>query len=148
MVIDEARDRDHKVGIVYIDLDEFKPINDLHGHHVGDEVLKIITRRVQDSLRVSDTTARLGGDEFGLILPGIKVPTDIESIMPKVLAAIKEPVVIGDNRMVVYGSCGVAIYPDHSRDYNALCRFADTAMYRAKEASDTYEVYSGSADPA
>ena len=141
LVIDDAREREHKVGVVYIDLDEFKPINDQYGHHAGDEALRLITERMQRVLRLSDTTARLGGDEFGLILPGIHVPTDIESIMPKVLAAIREPLDIDGKQMTVYGSCGVAIFPDHSQDFNALCRYADTAMYRAKERSDNYLVY-------
>lgn len=140
-VIEEARGRDHRVGVVYIDLDEFKPINDIHGHHMGDEALKVITSRLEGVLRLSDTTARLGGDEFGLILPGIHVPTDIESIMPKVLAAIREPILINDVEVVVYGSCGVSIYPTHSEDFNTLCQYADTAMYRAKKKQDNYIVY-------
>ena len=139
--IDEARERAHKVGVVYIDLDGFKPINDEHGHHMGDEALKAVATRLRRVLRLSDTAARLGGDEFGLILPGIHVPEDIEIIMPKILAAIREPIRVGDVEFVVRGSCGVAIYPNHSRDYDALCRFADAAMYRAKEQRDSYQVF-------
>ena len=148
--IDEAREREHKVGVVYIDLDGFKPINDEHGHHMGDEALKVVAKRLRQVLRLSDTAARLGGDEFGLILPGIHVPEDIEVIMPKILAAIREPIRVGDEEIVVRGSCGVAIYPNHSRDYDALCRFADAAMYRAKERSDSYQVFQEGlqADPA
>jgi len=141
LVIDEAKEREHKVGVVYIDLDEFKPINDKYGHHHGDQALRTLTRRIQGQLRLSDTTARLGGDEFGLILPGINVPTDVESIMPKVLAAIREPIEIEGNSVSVFGSCGVAIFPDHSVEYNTLCRYADTAMYKAKEQSDSYLVF-------
>ena len=137
-VTETAAELDHKVGVVYLDLDGFKPVNDLHGHHMGDEALKIVANRLTQVLRLSDTTARLGGDEFGLILPGIHVPHDIEVIMPKVLAAIKEPMFVGDAEIVVYGSCGVSIYPDDSEDYNALCRYADTAMYRAKEHRDSF----------
>lgn len=139
--ISDAHEREHKVGVVYIDLDGFKPVNDLLGHHIGDEALRTVARRLQRVLRLSDTTARLGGDEFALILPGIHVPTDIEIILPKVLAAIREPIRIDNLDVVVRGSCGVAIYPDHSHDHAALCRFADKAMYHAKEQTDTYLVY-------
>jgi len=148
--IDDAREREHKVGVVYIDLDGFKPINDEHGHHMGDEALKAVAERLRRVLRLSDTTARLGGDEFGLILPGIHVPDDIDTIMPKILAAIREPIRVDDVEFVVRGSCGVSIYPNHSRDYDALCRFADAAMYRAKERKDSYQVFQEDlqADPA
>jgi diguanylate cyclase (GGDEF)-like protein len=140
-VTETALELEHKVGVVYMDLDGFKPVNDTHGHHMGDEALKIVADRLTKVLRLSDTTARLGGDEFGLILPGIHVPNDIESIMPKILAAIRAPMYVGDAEVVVFGSCGVSIYPDHSKDYNILCRYADTAMYRAKEKQDSFLVF-------
>jgi len=139
--IDQARERRQKVGVVYIDLDGFKPINDLLGHHMGDEALKAVALRLQQILRVSDTTARLGGDEFALILPGIHVPDDIEIIMPKVLSAIKEPIHINGVNVVVRASCGVAIFPNHSEDHSALCRYADIAMYHAKKQHDAYLVF-------
>ena len=139
--IDEAQERKHKLGVVYIDLDDFKPVNDNHGHHMGDAALKIVADRLKKVLRLSDTTARLGGDEFGLILPAIHVPDDIESIMPKILAAIREPIEIDGVQFSLRGSCGVAIFPNHSTNHDDLCRFADTAMYRAKEQSDAYLVF-------
>jgi diguanylate cyclase (GGDEF)-like protein len=140
-VIDEAKQRQQKVGVVYIDLDGFKPINDLLGHHVGDEALKAIAVRLQKIVRLSDTTARLGGDEFALILPGIHVPGDIEVILPKVLAAVKEPIRINGVDVVVKASCGVSVFPNHSADHNTLCRYADLAMYRAKEKHDSYLLF-------
>jgi len=139
--IEDAQERQHKVGVVYIDLDGFKPINDLLGHHMGDEALKAVATRLQKILRLSDTTARLGGDEFALILPGINVPVDIDAIMPKVLAAIKEPICINGVDVVVKASCGVSIFPDHSEEYSALCRYADMAMYHAKEKHDAYLIF-------
>ncbi len=139
--IEDAQERQHKVGVVYIDLDGFKPINDLLGHHMGDEALKAVATRLQKILRLSDTTARLGGDEFALILPGINVPVDIDAIMPKVLAAIKEPICIHGVDVVVKASCGVSIFPDHSEEYSALCRYADMAMYHAKEKHDAYLIF-------
>lgn len=140
-VIGEAREREQKVAIVYLDLDGFKPVNDLLGHHIGDEALQAVARRLQNVLRLSDTTARLGGDEFALILPGIHVPTDIQIIMPKILAAIREPIKVDRLDVVVHASCGVAIFPDHSTDHSELCRYADKAMYLAKEQHNTYLIY-------
>ena len=139
--IAEAGERDQKVAVVYIDLDGFKPINDLLGHHMGDEALKAVANRLNKLLRLADTTARLGGDEFALILSGIRLPYDIDTIMPKVLAEIKEPINVNGINMVVRASCGVAVYPVHSEDHSALCRYADMAMYRAKEKKDTYLIY-------
>ena len=139
--IEQAQERRHKVGVVYLDLDGFKPINDLMGHHVGDEALKAVAKRLRGSLRLSDTTARMGGDEFALIIPGIHVPVDIQNILPKVLAAVREPITIDGVDVVVKASCGVAIYPVHAEDDSALCRYADMAMYRAKEISDTWVMF-------
>ncbi len=139
--IDQSRERRQKVGVVYIDLDGFKPINDLLGHHMGDEALKAVALRLQQVLRVSDTTARLGGDEFALILPGIHVPDDIEVIMPKILSAVREPIHINGVDIVVRASCGVAIFPNHSEDHSTLCRYADMAMYHAKKKHDAYLVF-------
>lgn len=139
--IGEAQNRGQKVAVVYIDLDGFKPINDLLGHHMGDEALKAVASRLSTILRLADTTARLGGDEFALILPGIRLPYDIDSIMPKVLAAIKEPITVNGVDMVVKASCGIAVFPVHSEDHSTLCRFADIAMYRAKDVQDTYVIY-------
>ncbi|MDX1735076.1 MAG: GGDEF domain-containing protein [Halioglobus sp.] len=139
--IDEAGERKQNVGVVYIDLDGFKPVNDTHGHHIGDEALRTIAERIQHAVRLSDTTARIGGDEFGLILPGIHVPRDIEFIIPKVMNAIRKPIRMDDLEVVIDASCGVSIFPNHSQDYNDLCRYADTAMYRAKSNSDSYLVY-------
>ncbi|MCR9104511.1 MAG: GGDEF domain-containing protein [Gammaproteobacteria bacterium] len=139
--INEANERTQTVGVVYIDLDGFKPVNDTHGHHTGDELLRAVAERLQQTLRLSDTTARLGGDEFGLILPGIRVPDDIENIMPKILAAIRKPIHIDGEEIIVRGSCGVSVFPMHGEDYTDLCKYADTAMYRAKVRSDSYIIY-------
>lgn len=139
--IDQARERNHKVGVVYIDLDGFKPINDLLGHHMGDEALRTVAQRLQRILRLSDTTARLGGDEFSLILPGIHVPDDIEVIMPKILEVIRQPIKIDGVDVVVRASCGISIFPNHAEDHNTLCRYADTAMYIAKEKRDAYILF-------
>lgn len=140
--INECSNRKQKLAVVYIDLDGFKPVNDQYGHHVGDELLKIISQRLETLLRTSDTVARLGGDEFSLILPGINVPADINMVVSKVLATIREPIHIEGHEITVYGSAGISVYPDHSEDTNTLCKQADEAMYRAKKQHDTYVYYS------
>lgn len=139
--IDEARERHQRLAVVYLDLDGFKPINDLLGHHVGDEALRVVAQRLRHVLRLSDTAARLGGDEFALILPGIHLPIDLELIMPKVLETIRETICVNGVDIVVRASCGVSVFPVHSEDHSTLCRYADIAMYRAKEQHDTYVVF-------
>ncbi len=137
----ECGNRDQKLAVVYIDLDGFKPVNDQYGHHVGDELLKVISERLLGVLRSSDTVARLGGDEFSLILPGLNVPEDINMVVGKVLASIREPIVIEGHDIVVHGSAGISVFPDFSKDTNTLCKQADAAMYKAKEQHDTYVYY-------
>ncbi|NRB40131.1 MAG: diguanylate cyclase [Pseudomonadales bacterium] len=140
--LNDCKNREQRLAVVYIDLDGFKPVNDTYGHHAGDILLKEIARRLGLVLRVSDTVARLGGDEFSLILLGIHLPEDIVRIMDKVQATISEPIDIGDGKMVtVHASSGVSIYPDHSHDIDDLCRFADVTMYKAKEQHNTYVVF-------
>jgi len=138
----ECQHRNQKMAVVYIDLDGFKPINDKYGHHAGDKILVDVASRLQKVLRLSDTVARLGGDEFALILPGIKVPSDVQMATEKALKAIRKPVDIGNLEVVVDGSLGISIYPDNSEDSEDLCRFADAAMYVAKEHNQGYAYYS------
>ena len=140
--INECGNRQQKLAIVYIDLDGFKPVNDQYGHHAGDELLKVISIRLEEVLRSSDTVARLGGDEFALILPGIIVPEAIDMIVNKVLATIREPIIIDQHEIVVRGSAGISIFPDYSENIDTLCKQADEAMYKAKEQHDTFVYYS------
>lgn len=139
--INECRNRKQKLAVVYIDLDGFKPVNDQYGHHVGDDLLKIISQRLENLLRTSDTVARLGGDEFAIILPGINVPADINMVVSKVLATIREPITIEGHDIKVYGSAGISVFPDHSEDTDTLCKQADEAMYKAKKHHDTFVYY-------
>ncbi len=145
----ECANRQQKLAVVYIDLDGFKPVNDQYGHHTGDLLLKTIASRLQAVLRLSDTIARLGGDEFALILPGIHVPADINLVMDKVLQTIKQPIEIETDNgakqtIQVFGSAGISVYPDHSEDVDTLCKYADSAMYRAKETHDAFVYFEAS----
>lgn len=128
----ECLDRKQKLAVLYIDLNGFKPINDHYGHQAGDTVLKVVAKRLQQALRLSDTAARLGGDEFGLVLPGIHVPEDLVLIRQKVDKVIREPIDVGSGKVQVSGSMGAAIFPDDGTDMNVLCSHADKAMYGEK----------------
>ncbi|MGH1462683.1 MAG: EAL domain-containing protein [Neptuniibacter sp.] len=120
--------------ICYLDLDEFKPINDKYGHETGDELLVQFARRLEVELRDSDTLARLGGDEFILMLTGLDSIYQAEEIIQRVLASIELPFNIQNHRLFVSGSIGATIYPHDNSDPDTLIRHADQAMYKAKES--------------
>ncbi len=127
-----AKVENKMAALIYIDLDGFKLVNDIHGHQTGDEVLKLVAQRVRGVVRVMDTIARLGGDEFGLILHGITDRAVVGDICNKVSDAFLEPVVVDGIEIPIGGSLGVAIAPDDGTDIDTLVRHADSSMYRAK----------------
>jgi len=122
-----------RVGVMFLDLDRFKQINDTLGHKVGDELLKIVAERISSCLRAGDTVARMGGDEFTAILPGIDHPQDTVKVAQKVLEALKQPMRIAGQVLYTAGSIGISIHPDDGADVDTLLDSADIAMYRAKE---------------
>lgn len=131
-----------KVAVAFIDLDQFKMINDSMGHHAGDELLKIMAVRLSDSVRNSDTVVRLGGDEFVLLLAGFNHFDDIANNMQRVLSAVTEPCVIEGRNLVVSCSIGISIYPDNTSDSATLLKYADSAMYKSKNAGrNTFHFY-------
>lgn len=134
----EASQKKAQFALVYIDLDNFKPINDQHGHYAGDKVLKVTAQRLREVLRNTDLASRIGGDEFALILHGIQKRSDIDLAMNKMLYTLAIPIDVGGQDVVVNASAGVAIFPQDSRDMTALCRLADGAMYLAKEKRNTF----------
>ena len=121
-----------RLAVLFLDLDGFKPINDRHGHHIGDEVLKIVATRLRDCVRDCDTVARHGGDEFLVALTDMRGTDDAAAVAVKVLAAVARPVDIGTLTLRVTTSIGIALYPDVASDGEALIRAADAAMYEAK----------------
>lgn len=122
---------DQQVGILFIDLDRFKLVNDSLGHVVGDELLRRVADRLRTCLRVGDTLARLGGDEFVLLLPGLNKPMDAAAVAEKLLEALTTPVQIEGQALTT--GCSIGIYPTDSADEGILLQHADTAMYMAKE---------------
>jgi diguanylate cyclase (GGDEF)-like protein/PAS domain S-box-containing protein len=125
--------RDHRpFALMFMDLDQFKNINDTLGHSVGDALLSEVARRLQGSLREVDTVARLGGDEFAVLLPGTDA-TGAEQVASKLLERLAEPCMVQGHELSMTMSIGIATYPSDGDDYEILSRNADTAMYRAKQ---------------
>jgi diguanylate cyclase (GGDEF)-like protein len=118
--------------LIFIDLDHFKPINDNHGHDIGDRVLQEIAQRLKFAVRKADTVARFGGDEFVILAPSMGDDNDIDRYCQKLLARITAPLVIDQLDLQVGGSLGCAAYPRHATDDKSLLKHADIAMYRAK----------------
>jgi diguanylate cyclase (GGDEF)-like protein len=120
------------VGVILMDLDGFKAINDSEGHRVGDETLKALARRLRSSLRKSDTVARIGGDEFAFVLPDLTTATAAVRIGEKILTSVETPLKVEDVYVDLRASLGVAMFPSDADNAEALLQFADVAMYRAK----------------
>ena len=120
-------------GVLYIDLDRFKTVNDSLGHEAGDQLLIQVGRRLRGSIREADTPARLGGDEFAVLVEGVVEMTDVVVVAQRIRDALREPVTIGGKEIFVNPSIGVAGSADGREDASELLRNADTAMYRAKE---------------
>lgn len=139
----KARRDGTSLALMYIDLDKFKPVNDLLGHTAGDQLLKSVAQRLQGCLRESDTAARVGGDEFVLLLPIISQCSDALEVAKKIHAQLRLPFVLTDGQTVqISSSTGVAIFPDHGADEATLSLHADVAMYHAKAAGrDQFVLY-------
>ncbi len=126
--------KDHRLlAVCYLDLDNFKPINDTLGHKAGDELLLAVAQRLNASVRQSDTVARLGGDEFCVLLGDLDNPSRVIETLDRILARIAEPYAIEGERAQISASIGVTIYPIDSGDADTLLRHADQTMYRAKQ---------------
>jgi len=119
--------------VAFIDLDEFKSVNDNHGHAAGDDLLHAAAQRIKDSIRESDVAARVGGDEFAVLLANVDA-RDAAGVCRKLVDALSAPYALGTSEMRVSASIGCASYPEAGRTVEALARRADSAMYRAKHA--------------
>jgi diguanylate cyclase (GGDEF)-like protein/PAS domain S-box-containing protein len=131
------------LAVAFVDLDQFKIINDSMGHHVGDELLMIMAERLSSNVRDSDTVVRLGGDEFVLLLTSMQSVDDIALSMQRVLAAVAKPCMIEGRDFVVSCSIGIGIYPDDGANPSTLFKNADMAMYKAKQLGrNNFQFYS------
>ncbi|MFA6196947.1 MAG: EAL domain-containing protein [Sulfurimonas sp.] len=141
-VISSSRNKE-QFALFFIDLDQFKKINDTLGHHVGDKVLIEAANRLQGALRAEDTLARLGGDEFTIILKDIKNLQSASTVAQKITETIKEPLNIDGHTLFISSSIGISLYPTDSQNEEDLIKYADTAMYKAKdEGRDNFQYYS------
>jgi diguanylate cyclase (GGDEF)-like protein len=148
--IELARRHKRHCALFYVDIDDFKPVNDQHGHRAGDELLKCIAQRMNELLRKSDTAARLGGDEFAVI---VDEPADAKGAMTlaeRLGARLREPyklqvpdVTGGTIEAKVGASIGIAIYPEHAQDAEGLVQAADEVMYEAKRKGKNQCVMAG-----
>jgi diguanylate cyclase (GGDEF)-like protein len=139
--IQRARRNDYRLGLMFVDLDGFKLVNDSLGHHVGDTVLVEVARRLKNSLRSSDTVARMGGDEFVVLLEKTGSDGEIAEVAQKLLSVIRVPIEAGLHHTSVSASFGIAIFPVDAQDQQTLLAHADAAMYRAKESTDNRVVF-------
>ena len=136
-----ARRNQKMFGVLLLDLDRFKDINDALGHDRGDSLLQEVTARLRGVLRATDTIARLGGDEFAVLTPDAKHPEDVLGTARKILASLEGPFAIADQMVETGASIGIAMYPVHGDDPSTLLRRADVAMYVAKRSGGGYALY-------
>ncbi len=142
--LEQADIRQHCVALFFLDLNDFKKINDSLGHHIGDLVLKTVAERLKDCLRIrnGDTVSRLGGDEFTVILPGIPGRAEAAQVAKKILKAITPTAFLNGHEISITTSIGISLYPTDTDDRERLIQKADDAMYRAKQSGkNRYEFY-------
>jgi diguanylate cyclase (GGDEF)-like protein/PAS domain S-box-containing protein len=128
-----AQRNNKKFGIMMLDLDKFKHVNDSLGHDIGDQLLQSVGNRLRGRLRKSDTVARMGGDEFMLLLPEINQKEDVELIAGKIVDSFQRAFILVNREVKITTSIGIAIYPEDGLDFDTLKKNADIAMYKAKE---------------
>ncbi|WP_308921794.1 EAL domain-containing protein [Janthinobacterium sp. J1-1] len=134
--------QDSSVGLLLLDLDNFKIVNDTLGHHCGDHLLKLVARRLVAVLRITDVICRIGGDEFVVIVEPADDASEMASVARKILAMLAEPFALDGHQLHVSASIGVSLYPFDARDVATLTRNADTAMYHAKhQGKNRYAVF-------
>ncbi len=133
LAIEQAQHDRRQLALVFVDIDDFKRINDSLGHLAGDQVLQGVAARLSGALRTSDTVCRIGGDEFVVLLPNIDDPVDTECVLDKLRSAFEQPMTIDDRDLPVTISLGVSRYPEEGETINALLARADSAMYEARE---------------
>ena len=138
----EARRRGWNVGLMFIDLDRFKIINDTLGHSIGDDLLREVASRLAGTVRESDMVARLGGDEFVIVLPDISSAPAAANIASKIITALSHPIQVDKHQLHTSPSIGISIFPADGPDGDTILRNADTAMYHAKAAGrNNYQFY-------
>lgn len=142
VAINSAKRQHEKVGVLFIDLDRFKNVNDSLGHTVGDQLLKEAAKRLCATIRTGDTVSRLGGDEFVVLFPEVKDETSLADLTIKLRDILQQPYHVGGISLHITPSIGIAIFPDDGDNVNSLIKNADAAMYLAKEKGrNNYQFY-------
>jgi diguanylate cyclase (GGDEF)-like protein len=140
--LSQANESKRLVGLLYIDLDRFKRINDTLGHDTGDALLQQVARRLENQIRSSDTLARMGGDEFAMILGSLETPQDAAHIARRLITALEEAIIVENHELFVTASIGISLYPRDGDTSEELLRKADTALYRSKDKGrHTFQIY-------
>ena len=127
-----AHEQHQSIGVLYVDVDNFKSINDTHGHAIGDAVLRIVGARLTGTLRAEDMVSRLGGDEFACFVSGCQSREQVEHLAKKLIDSVATTTRVYSLALAVQISVGIALYPQDGSDAESLLRDADAAMYRAK----------------
>jgi diguanylate cyclase (GGDEF)-like protein/PAS domain S-box-containing protein len=140
-----AQEVGQPMAVLVMDLDRFKEVNDTLGHHAGDELLRQVARRMQSALRAGDTVARMGGDEFAILLPGSDVNA-AQRVAAKLLHGLAAPFHVEERTLEIGASVGIALFPEHGTDAEALLRRADMALYAAKREDRGLIVYTSEQD--
>ena len=142
LAINQANRNRMKVALMMLDLDKFKEVNDSLGHLTGDKLLQAVAQKLTGILRKGDTVARFGGDEFVLLLPEQKDEKTALWVAGKIIEAFRNPVDLDGHSLVITGSIGISLYPDHGTDIDTILKNADSAMYRAKQTGrNQYKLY-------
>jgi diguanylate cyclase (GGDEF)-like protein/PAS domain S-box-containing protein len=139
----EAFRRRNPIGVMFLDLDNFKKVNDTLGHTVGDMLLKAVANRLRNCVRGGDTVSRLGGDEYILVLPNVKEMHDVTTVAKKLIGVFSTPFLLMGHEIYITASIGIALFPSDGDTVDALLKNADAAMYHAKEqGKNNYQFYS------
>ncbi|MBI5782606.1 MAG: EAL domain-containing protein [Gammaproteobacteria bacterium] len=147
-IVAAERDSDKQVGLILMDLNRFKEINDTLGHPAGDQVLVMVAQRLRAALREPDTLTRLGGDEFAILLPDIRDGRKtVERVIKKITQCFNTPFLHGDNELFLGAGIGIVLYPEHGQDASTLMSRADVAMYGTKNRDIGYLYYDAALDP-
>lgn len=142
MAITQAHRQNERLGILFIDLDRFKNVNDSLGHSVGDEILKEAAKRLTNTIRTGDTVSRLGGDEFVVLFPKVRDEGNLADLTIKLREKLQQPYLVNGMSLHMTPSIGIAVYPEDGEDSNTLIKNADAAMYLAKEKGrNNYQFY-------
>ena len=131
--IEEARSADTMLGVVFLDLDRFKHINDTRGHETGDKLLQEVAKRLRSCVRDSDVIIRMGGDEFVVVFRNVKTYDEVTMGAARIVEALNRPIIIDGHQLQTTGSVGVSLYPRDGADMGELLKHSDTAMYQAKD---------------